>query len=602
MEASIEGMIVTFWKGVFVAQHQQTDAPLLKRAGFVLHEPTMCESPSKCRACRAHIGRYYYSDKIEHATRLKKFCNARALGIMKDHLARLAKSRALDSSIKIPCPAGLDYKPYQRAGVAYMTQRKDTLVADEAGLGKTVESLGFINYLRAKKVLVVCPATLALNWKFEAEKWLVDSYRFFLPLTGEDAVPKTSPDERLVVITNYEKTIGISRGGSRGDTALSRSLHRPWDVAIFDESHALKNPDSQRSRVILGEGGIYEIAKRSLFLTGTPMENRPIEIWPIAATLCPARFGDWWEFARKYCGLHQEMRGPKPEKIVRPDGMTKIEDRRRKMWVADGAANHSELQQRLRTSFMIRRLKADVLKELPPKRRQLIVLSGDDLDWGRFPELLRWRDLHATEFNEAMARLEVAKTMVEYRAAVKSLDKISVPFTETSEVRHKSALLKLPACLRLADEMIATGALESLVIFAHHRDVLQKIHEHYGEKSCVIYGDTPMEHRIPIVNQFQAGQKQIFIGGLKAAGTGITLTRASTLVFFESDWNPATMSQAEDRLCRIGQKKMVHVIHPVLNGSLDANMVRMTTVKQSVIDRMLDDVPEEMRTKVTLTR
>lgn len=595
-------MIVTFWKGVFVAQHLQPEAPLLKKAGFVLHEPTMCESPSKCRACRARVGRYYFTDKIEHATRLKKFCNSRALGVMKDHLARLAKSRALDSAIKIPCPPSLAYKPYQKAGVAYMTQRKDTLVADEPGLGKTIESLGFINYVRAKKVLVVCPATLALNWRFEAEKWLVDSYRFFMPKTGEDAVPETSPDERLVVITNYEKTIGLSRGGNHTDTILSQSLRRPWDVAIFDEAHALKNPDSQRSQVVLGEDGLYENSKRSLFLTGTPIENRPIEIWPIAAALCPARFGDWWDFARRYCGLHQEMRGPVPERIVRPDGSFKIEDRRRKIWVADGSANHSELQQRLRTSFMIRRLKGDVLPELPPKRRQLIVMSGDDLNWGRFPELLRWKTIHETEFNEAMARLEAAKTMAEYRAAVKMLDVISVPFTETSDIRHKSALLKLPACLKLADEMIAAGGLESLVIFAHHRDVLEKIHEHYGEKSCVIYGDTPMSERMPIVNRFQEKKHQIFVGGLKAAGTGITLTRASTLIFFESDWNPATMSQAEDRLCRIGQKKMVHVIHPVLNGSLDANMVRITTLKQNVIDKMLDEIPEEMRTKVTTLR
>jgi SNF2 family DNA or RNA helicase len=115
----------------------------------------------------------------------------------------------------------------------------------------------------------------------------------------------------------------------------------------------------------------------------------------------------------------------------------------------------------------------------------------------------------------------------------------------------------------------------------------------------VIYGDTSMSERMPIVNRFQEGKHQIFIGGLKAAGTGITLTRASTLIFFENDWNPATMSQAEDRLCRIGQKKMVHVIHPVLNGSLDANMVKMTTVKQNVIDKMLDEVPEEMRMKIT---
>ena len=493
---------------------------------------------------------------------------------------------------------GLAYKPYQKAGVAYMTQKKDTLVADEPGLGKTIEALGFVNYVKAKKVLIVGPATLALNWKFEAEKWLVDPYHFFLPENGQDPIPEFDPNDRVVVITNYEKTIGLSRGGQLIETPLSASLHRPWDVGIFDEAHALKNPDSRRSQVVLGEKGLYENIKRALFLTGTPIENRPIEIWPLAASLCPARFGDWWDFARKYCGLHQEKRGPKPEKITRPDGSFQVEDRRRMVWVADGSTNHSELQQRLRTSFMIRRLKVDVLKELPPKRRQLIIMKDDEVDWSAYPELLKWKKLHEAQFNDALARLESAKTRAEYLAAVKSLDVISVPFTETSDVRHKSALLKLPACLKLADEMIASGGLESLVIFAHHRDVLEKIHEHYGDKACVIYGDTPMDKRMSIVQQFQEGKRQIFIGGLKAAGTGITLTRANTLIFFESDWNPATMSQAEDRLCRIGQMKMVHVIHPVLNGTIDANMVKMTTTKQNVIDKMLDEVPEELRTRL----
>lgn len=587
-------MIVTFWKGVFVADHRPEEAYLLRKAGFALHEPTLCESPAECRGCSAHIGRRYYSARVEHATRLKRFCNERALGVMKQHLDKLAKSRAVDSNIVVPLPPGLVLKPFQRAGVAFAVQRKDTLIADAMGLGKSIEALGFANYLHPKRVLIVCPATLVLNWKFEAEKWLVDRYRIFVPKTGSDIVPSTIPDERLLVITNYEKTIGVKRGDDRSHTPLSKSLvSAKWDIAIFDEAHYLKNPSSIRSQAILAEEGIYEHCRRTLFLTGTPMENRPIEIWPIAATLCPARFGDWWEFAKRYCALHEEERGARLIRVDGPDGMHRMEKKARKVWVADGSSNHSELQQRLRTSIMIRRLKEDVLKELPPKRRQLILLSDDDVDWSKFPDILRWREVNQSRFDEGMARLEAARTMAEYREAVKDLKKVTVEFTEVSDVRHKSALLKLPACLKFADEILTS--VDSLVIFGHHRDVLEKIHEHYGEDSCVIYGDTPMAKRIPIVNQFQQGKKKIFIGGLKAAGVGITLTRASTTIFFEEDWNPATIAQAEDRLARIGQLKMVHSMHPVLDGTLDANMVKMTLTKQNVIDRMLDEMPEDVR-------
>jgi SWI/SNF-related matrix-associated actin-dependent regulator 1 of chromatin subfamily A len=568
-------MVITFWKGVFVAD--QPDEKILRRAGFKLHEPTTCQ-PATCKACHARIGRRYFSTRIEHATRLRKYCNQRALDVMKKHLAKLAQSRAVDASIQIPSPPGLSYKPYQRAGVAYAVQRKDTLFADDMGLGKTVEALGFLNYVRAQTVLIVCPATLVWNWLIEARRWLVADYEFFLPRNGRDSVPITN--KSLVVITNYEKIVGqpSSNEEVRDHTPLSSSLHsRSWDVGIFDEAQALKHPDSLRSQAVLGEGGLYEKCRRTLFMTGTPMENRPIEIWPIAATLCPARFGDWWEFARRYCGLHQEIRG------------------RRTVMVADGASNHSELQQRLRTSFMIRRLKADVLPELPPKQRQLVLLDDRDVDWSRYPQFLQWQAAHQAAYDDAMARLEAASTLAEYRLAVKALDAVSIPFTEISGFRHQSALLKLPSCLRFTDHLLSAG-LDALVIYAHHRDVLEQVHNHYGDDSCVIYGDTPMKDRIPTVDLFQSGKKKIFIGGLKAASTGITLTRASTMVFFEHDWNPAVIGQAEDRLCRLGQKKMVHAFHPVLNASVDANMVKMTIAKQTVIDRILDETTEEMRT------
>jgi len=669
---------ITFWKGVFVADHQPGDEKVLKKVGFVEHEPSLCE-PSRCRACRAKIGRRYYSSKIEHASRLKRYCTERALEVMRDHLAKLASSRATTTTLSIPRPPGEEYRPFQAAGIAYAVQHKDTLIGDDMGLGKTVQALGFANYTRPQTILVVAPATLALNWKLEAEKWLCRRHVVVIPQKTTDVLPQ--PGEiPLLVITNYEKIYGVSRAitvcpycrsintrpnptwtclacsrtfattcpscqssclspsptklqaatntracpscgltfaptcphccSTRAissppeisgwtcadceraftsdkltkvlfDTPLSRSLRRPWDLGIFDEAHALKNHESYRSRAVLGEGGLYDCSRRALFLSGTPLEQRPIEIWPIASRLCPAKFGDWWDFARRYCALHRETRG---RKIV---------------WVADGSSNHAELQQRLRTSFMIRRTKNDVLKDLPPKCRQMLVLDDSNVDWSKFPELVKWKDHLGQDFDDALARLLSAKTMDDYRRAARRLDEVSVPFTKTSVVRHQVGLAKIDACLRLTDEMLASG-LDSLAIFAHHKDILEKIHDHYGDDSCVIYGDTPMDQRIPIVKLFQEGQKKIFVGGLKAAGVGITLTRTSNLVFYESDWNPGTVRQAEDRCCRIGQKKMVNITHPVLDRSLDANMVKMILAKQNVVDKILDNPTEIQLRKVGL--
>jgi SWI/SNF-related matrix-associated actin-dependent regulator of chromatin subfamily A-like protein 1 len=564
---------ITFWKGVFVADSLPEDKATLERAGFLMHEPTLCEDKARCKACRAKIGRRHWTARIEDATRLRSHCNDIALKIMRDHLHKLEKSRAVDSNIVVPAPPGLEYLPYQKAGISYAIQRKDTLIGDEAGLGKTVESLGFINLTKPKSVLVVAPATLAFNWKLEAEKWLVDPWTIFVPSAGTETIPQA---ERLLVITNYEKLVGRMKEGEECESDFAKSLKRTWDVAVFDECHALKNPQSKRSQAVLGEFGLMRRSHRTLFLSGTPIENYPKEIWPLAATICPAKFGDWWAFAKRYCGLHKEIH----------DGHT--------AWVANGSSHLSELQQRLRTTFMVRRLKHDVLKELPPKRRQLVVL-GENVDWSQHPEFRRWKAIYEREYEAALARIESAKTNEEYKKAIKALDAfVGIAFTEMSEFRHKTALAKLPMCLQYLDDLLKSSP-DNIVIFAHHKDVLLKLAQHFGEDAVLLFGDTKMEDRGKAVKLFQEGHKRIFIGGLKAAGSGITLTRANTAVFVEIDWVPATMSQAEDRLCRIGQRKMVHVIHLVLNNTLDVNMSQKVIAKQNTIDKALDRLPEQLR-------
>lgn len=599
-------MIVTFWKGVFVADSKPEDRVRLKRAGFELHEPTMCEDRLRCRACKARIGRRYWTTRLESATRVRQNCNKIALGVLQGHIKKLRKSRATTSNIVIPRPASLsdDYKDFQKAGVAYAVERKDTLIADEMGLGKTVQALGFINYVRPQTVLVVCPASLIENWRREAEKWLVDDYLVFTPKNGGDPAPQT--EGRLLVLTNYEKLVGRpprKTGGEapdetdrnldrlfsgkeeprskRGeppplvDTPFSASLRRPWETIVFDEAHNLKNPDSLRGRAVFGEDGLFQRGRRRLFLSGTPMENYPREMWPIAASVCPQKFGDWYEFAKRYCGLHSERRNG------------------RSVVVTTGATHLPELQQRLRASFMVRRLKADVLKELPPKIRQLIVLESEE--WRSDPAYQEWLMRHEGQFDASLARLEAARSEAEYREAVKELDAVTgIAFTEMSAYRHRVGLAKLPACLRCVDEFLE-GGLDSIVIFAHHADVLQKILEHYGPDAAFLSGETKMSERDPVVMDFQNGKYKIMVASLRAAGVGFTLTRSCTAAFFESDWNPAKVMQAEDRICRIGQKRTTHIIQFALKNSMDVNMLKKIVTKQKVIDRALDWLPESER-------
>jgi SWI/SNF-related matrix-associated actin-dependent regulator 1 of chromatin subfamily A len=361
----------------------------------------------------------------------------------------------------------------------------------------------------------------------------------------------------------YEKCVG--------DTLLTDSLKRVWDVLIPDEAHALKNWSALRTQAVLGEEGLMQRAHRTVFLSGTPIENYPKEIWSIAASICPAKFGSWQEYSKRYCGMHRE------------GGRL----------VDTGASNLAELQQRLRASFMIRRLKSDVLKELPPKRRQLIVLGDSRVDWSQDPDFRRWHDLYEKDYEAKLAALEAAKTAEDYARAARALDAFTgVAFEDMSELRHKTAVAKLPACIEYIDKILETS-IEKLVIFAHHQDVLAQLAEHYGDQAVSLHGQTTDKAREAAVKRFRTGNARIFIGGLKAAGVGLNLFESSTAIFIEIDWNPAKVTQAEDRLCRFGQKKMVHIIHLVLAGTLDVNMVQRIIAKQAVVDKALNQTPEQ---------
>ncbi len=551
-------MIITYWKGIFVVD-KPDERGALRRAGFEPHIPSMCKKDGRCKACRAGVGERFWSNHVEAATRLKSYCNERALKVMKAHLDKLARSRAVDADIIVPCPQDLSYLPFQKAGIAYIRDHKDTLLGDEMGVGKTIQALGFINYLKPDNVLVVAPDTLAFNWRNEAVKWLINDREIVIPRSGQSIVPNR---DNLLVIVNYEKLIR--------ESPLTRSLARIWDVLICDEAHALKTPDAQRTQAVLGENGLMQRSHRCLFLTGTPIENYPKEIWTIAAAICPAKFGNWIEFAHRYCGLR------------RRGGRT----------VDTGATHLGELQQRLRASFMIRRRRADVLTELPPKRRQLVVLGDSEIDWSQDPDFQRWKQLYDADYEARLAAVEAAKTNEEYKAAIHALDEfIGVAFEDMSEFRHKTALAKLPACISYIDDVLASG-IDKLVIFAHHQDVLGRLAEHYGPEAVSLHGDTPKPAREAAVKRFQEGDARIFIGGLKTA-VGFNLFAASTAILVEVDWNPSIVSQAEDRLARIGQKKMVHIIHLVLDGTIDVNMSKRIIAKQEVLDKVLNRHPEQ---------
>ena len=240
-------------------------------------------------------------------------------------------------------------------------------------------------------------------------------------------------------------------------------------------------------------------------------------------------------------------------------------------WDFNGASNLDELQEILRSKFMVRRLKKDVLKELPAKVRQVLVLEGGD----KIRELLE----------------KEKKAYDDYAQSLKDGEFESPAFADMSKVRKEVAIAKIPFILDHVRE--ALEELEKLVLFVYHHEVVDALKAALGNSCVTIDGRTKNEDRQAAVDRFQSDPTcKVFVGTIRAAGVGITLTAASNVIFGELDWVPGNITQSEDRCHRIGQTDTVFVRHLVLEGSLDERMAQIIVEKQEVIDKALDTAPK----------
>lgn len=474
--------------------------------------------------------------------------------------ATVEASRAATADIDIPCPEGLAYLPYQRAGINYALRRPNVLFGDEMGLGKTIQAIGVINADPSiRKVLVICPASLKLNWQREMRKWLTREMSIVIA-SGQSCHPGFSD----ITIANYDIM-----------TKHAEALRaQPWDLIICDEAHYLKNPEAKRTQAVVGKEKKGEVempgiaARRRILLTGTPIPNRPVEGWPLFHYLDPVEFRSFWGYAKYFCAAENNDYG----------------------WDFTGSSHLPELQEKLRASIMVRRLKADVLTELPAKRRAVIEIAANGASKSVEREREAWERKEATML-ALRAALELAKASddpADYAAAVARLKEAArAAFDELAKLRHDTAVAKIPYVVEHINSSIEGGA--KVVVFAHHHDVLHALSAEFGDRSVVVSGEVRIEERQRAVDRFQSDPEcQVFIGGIQAAGVGITLTAASHVVFAELDWVPGNMTQAEDRCHRIGQREMVLVEHLVLEGSLDARMAHTLVEKQEIIGAALD--------------
>jgi SWI/SNF-related matrix-associated actin-dependent regulator 1 of chromatin subfamily A len=474
-------------------------------------------------------------------------------------------SRSASSDINVPSPPGMRYLPFQLAGLEYARHHKNVLFADEMGLGKTVEAIGVCNDDPAiSDVLVICPAYLKLNWSREILAWSTKTPKIIVVKAGEKVAIGPAGGARFIII-NYE-ILG------RYPEILS---HR-FDCLIIDEAHFIKNMDAKRTAHTLSLE-----ATRKLALTGTPALNRPFELYPIIKMMMGRKAPTIPVFGSDFCGGKAQQ--------------------------YKGCTNPLKLQQYLRTNFMVRRLKAQVLTELPPKQRQVIELPPTkDIQVTLDVERGIWA-VHEDTISDLRMRRDEAEIVGDdetFQAVGSSLSKaVSIAFHDLAKVRVQLSQLKVPMVSAHVNDA-SHGNDNKFIVFFHHKAACRALASELAHlRPLVIDGDVPMDERDRRVSSFQTlPEHRVICGTIGAMGTGVTLTASSTVVMAELDWRPGILAQAEDRAHRIGQKSSVLCQYFLFEDSVDSKIIGDVITKMENLGKVLDGTGAGSATDQKITR
>jgi superfamily II DNA or RNA helicase len=420
---------------------------------------------------------------------------------------------------------GGELAPFQWAGVRYVLEARRAFLADEQGLGKTVEALAALEADGAYPAIVVCPASMKLGWQREAARWL--PHRSVAVVEGRSAVPPSGE----ITILNYE-IVAAHR------EALARLRPR---ALVVDESHYCKNPAAKRTQAVRRLAGAVAPDGLRLGLTGTPVLNHAEEL--IAQLRVIGRledFGSGASFSRQF----------------------------------RGQLNEERLHWHLRRRCFVRRLKSEVLPQLPAKRQVVVPVALTNNAEYRLAErdVIEWLRSQPLDLSELNAR--IAATLRAERLA------------QLGTLQRLAARGKLAAALAWIEDFLASG--EPLVVFARHVEVQQAVIARFPAALHLLGADS-LRDREAAIATFQDPQgPSLIVGATRVAAQGITLTRASNVVFLELEWTPAMHDQAEDRCHRIGQRDAVTAWYLLAAETIDETMARLIQSKRAIVAAVTD--------------
>lgn len=484
-------------------------------------------------------------------------------------------------TIKLPKLLREPY-PFQKIGIHEMIEKKGrVLLADDMGLGKTLQAIGWLAKSTKKKLpaIILCPASLKINWREELQKTLPDCPIIHV-INGMNKDRQVLQDASIHIInftifSNSFETIITPDGKKvkkeiKGSGWADHLLKIKPKTIIIDEAHAIKNRDANRTRTILK----FSKLKYKILLSGTPIEKRPVELWNLINFIDPLLFHNYYSFVFRYCGAKKTEYGLD----------------------VSGATNMGELHSILSKSLMIRRTKDQVGIELPKRMDSIINVEIDNLK-----EYKQAENQFKTWLGEKLEiKLNDAERQLAIDFGIDRKEEIiaeKVTKTMSAEMLVKIGVLKQLAAKGKLNALIdwlgtALGNEEKIVVFCTHTEPINILYKKFQKIAVKIDGSVAVEKRQAIVERFQTDPKvKLFFGNMKAAGVGFTLTAASNVVIFEFPDKPGEMTQAIDRINRIGQKsESINVWFFSAKDTIDEDLIESLNSAQKVVKNILDGV------------
>ena len=437
----------------------------------------------------------------------------------------------------------IDYSPYdnrppmehQKVAIEKLLANNKFILADDMGLGKTTAAVIASMESGAKKVLIVCPASLKINWDRE-----IKNYTDRKVLIVEGRKWGSTFDYYIInydILKNYHTT---EKSEDSDDYKLL--VNEKFDLAIVDEAHYVSNSTANRTRLL---NDVLETIPRVWLLTGTPMTSRPINYFNLLKIVDSPLTLNWQSYVRRYCKGYQFTVG------------------NRKVWNTSGASNLDELRERTK-SYVLRRMKTDIL-DLPEK---IVTPVFVELSSKMYDEEL-----------EEFTRISNDK---------KDNETISVTLNRLMKIRQLIAYEKVPYTCEIIDKCLDQG--KKVIVFTNFTMSLDMLHEKYKKNSVILNGSMSKEKKQESVDRFQNEDKvKIFISNIIAGGVGITLTAGEVVVMNDLSFVPAHHSQAEDRAYRYGQQNSVLVYYPVFENTVEKIIYNILQKKKNVIDQVMGD-------------